>query len=74
MYGNAPQIEKPVNPRIARLGSSLFMQSLFFFISLSTNGSINKKTTNHRQNANEIGGIKPRAPLPIAILLVIKIG
>jgi hypothetical protein len=50
------------------------MQSLFFFISLSTNGSINKKTTNQRQNANEIGGIKPRAPLPMAILLVIKIG
>ena len=74
MYGNAPQIPKPVKLRKSSFGNSWSIYCLFFWISLKTKGKIIKKTINHLQKARETGGIFPNAPFAIAILLVIKIG
>ena len=72
--GNAPQTPQPMEPRKNNFQNSLLNCFFFLKISLEKKGNRIKKTVNHLQKANEIGGTYSTPPLATIILVAIKIG
>ena len=72
--GKAPQTPQPMEPKKNNFQNSLLNCFFFLKISLEKKGNRIKKTVNHLQKANEIGGTYSTPPLATIILVAIKIG
>ena len=72
--GKAPQIPHPIAPIKNICLYSFLIKWKFFLKELKVNSKSIKKTSNHLQNANEIGGTYSTPPLATIKLLAINIG